>query len=134
MKVVIDTNVFISSFLGDGNPRNVIDLWKNGRLTLCLSQEIVSEYVEVLQRLGIDEENELKKLLQLFALGYHSIFTGSTEKLSIVIHDPDDDKFFECAVSLNAKYIITEDKAVLKISDYCGIKVVNPADFLENFT
>lgn len=134
MKVVIDTNVFISSFLSDGNSRKVIDLWKNGQLTLCLSQEIVSEYVEVLQRLGVDEENELKKLLQLFALGYHSIFTGSTEKLSIVIDDPDDDKFFECAVSLHAKYIISDDKAVLKISDYCGIKVVNSTDFLENFT
>lgn len=133
MKVVIDTNVFISSFLSDGNPRKVIDLWKNGELILCLSQEIVSEYMEVLQRLGLDDGDEFKKVLQLFARGYHSIFTGSTEKLRIVIDDPDDNKFFECAVSLNAKYIISGDKAVLKISDYCGVKVVNPTQFLDDF-
>ena len=52
IKVVIDTNVFISSFFG-GNPKKVIDLWKKGEIKLCLSREIVDEYVEVLKRLGL---------------------------------------------------------------------------------
>ena len=38
LKVVIDTNVFISSFF-DGVPREIIEYWKSGKLTLCLSQE-----------------------------------------------------------------------------------------------
>ena len=53
MRVVLDTNVFVSSFFG-GNPRAVIDLWKTGSLTLCLSQDILDEYIEVLRRLGLD--------------------------------------------------------------------------------
>ena len=44
IKVVIDTNVFISSFFG-GNPKKIIDLWKKGEIKLCLSREIVNEYV-----------------------------------------------------------------------------------------
>lgn len=50
---VVDTNVFVSSFFG-GNPRKVIDLWKTGELTLCLSTPIVDEYVAVLRRLGLE--------------------------------------------------------------------------------
>ena len=105
-KVVIDTNVFISSFFG-GIPRKIIDLWKDGRITLCLSQEIVEEYIEVLSRLGVDDD-EIRKLTKLFAENYHSIFTAKTPKLSIVKDDPDDNKFIECAVALDCKIIISE--------------------------
>ncbi|MEW6201083.1 MAG: putative toxin-antitoxin system toxin component, PIN family, partial [bacterium] len=42
MKVVIDTNVFVSSFFG-GNPRRIIDLWSKGKITLCLSKDILDE-------------------------------------------------------------------------------------------
>jgi hypothetical protein len=45
--MVIDTNIFVFSFFG-GKTRKIIDLWKNGNLILCLSGEILDEYVEVL--------------------------------------------------------------------------------------
>ncbi len=51
IRVVVDTNVFVSSFFG-GNPRKVMDLWKTGEVTLCLSKPIVGEYVEVLRHGG----------------------------------------------------------------------------------
>ena len=74
MKVVIDTNVFISSFFG-GNPRKIIDLWKNRHITLYLSRNTVDEYIEVLQRLGLKNEKELDEILSLFARGFNCIFT-----------------------------------------------------------
>ena len=52
IKIVLDTNVFVSSFFG-GNPRRIVDLWKTGEVTLCLSKAIIDEYVEVLRRLGL---------------------------------------------------------------------------------
>ena len=67
-KVVIDTNVFVSSFFG-GIPRKIIDLWKNGKITLCLSQAIIEEYIDVLIRLGIDN-SEINDLIKLFAENY----------------------------------------------------------------
>ena len=130
-KAVIDTNVFVSSFFG-GNPRRIIDLWKSGKITLCLSRGIVDEYVEVLDRLGLVEEQELKELLGLFAKGFHCIFTGKTPKLKVVKEDPDDDMFIECAVALSADCIISGDKALLAIKDYMGIKILNPKSFLDS--
>jgi predicted nucleic acid-binding protein len=58
IKVVLDTNVFVSSFFG-GNPRDIVNLWKAGEITLCLSRAIVDEYLEVLGRLGLQNEREL---------------------------------------------------------------------------
>ncbi len=129
IKVVLDTNVFISSFFG-GNPRKVIGFWETGEISLCLSKPIIDEYVEVLRRMGLQDEKELGELLGLFATGTHVIFTAKTPELQIVADDPDDDKFIECAVALKADYILSGDKALLAIENYMGIDIVNPKQFL----
>jgi putative PIN family toxin of toxin-antitoxin system len=131
MKAVVDTNVFVSSFFG-GNPRKVIDLWKTGDLTLCLSAPIVEEYTAVLRRLGLEGEDELGELLDLLARSTHLLFAGKTPKLSVVRDDPADDKFIECAVALKADVIITGDHALREIGDYMGIHILNPQEFLES--
>lgn len=132
MKIVLDTNVFVSSFFG-GNPRRIIDLWKTGEISLCLTPSITEEYIEVLRRLGLAGEPELEELLSLFARGIHVLFTSKTPRLKIVRADPADDKFIECAVALKAECIVTGDKALRDIGTYMGIRVVNPREFLKLF-
>jgi len=129
-KVVIDTNVFVSSFFG-GIPRKIIDLWKNGKITLCLSQAIVEEYIDVLIRLGIDN-SDINDLLKLFAENYFSIFTAKTPKISVVKDDPHDDKFIECAVALDCKIIISGDKHLKSIKKYIDINIFSPREFMDN--
>ncbi len=129
-RVVIDTNVFISSFFG-GNPKKVIDLWKNGKITLCLSRNIVDEYIEVLKRMGLKDENELEELLGLFAKGYNIVFSASPPSLKIIEDDPDDNKFIECAVALKSSYIISGDRHLLSVGNYMGIEIISPAEFLK---
>ena len=132
IKVVLDTNVFVSSFFG-GNPRKIVDLWKSGQLTLCLSKPIIDEYVAVLQRLGLKNERELSELLNLFAHGFHITFSAKTPELHLVEEDPDDDKFIECAVALKADFIISGDKSLIAIQDYMGIRIVTPKEFVDSF-
>ena len=129
-KVVIDTNVFVSSFFG-GIPRKIIDLWKNGKITLCLSQAIIEEYIDVLIRLGIDN-SEINYLIKLFAENYFSIFTAKTPKISVVKDDPDDNKFIECAVALDCKIIISDDKHLRSLKKYIDIKILSPREFIDN--
>ena len=132
IRVVVDTNVFISSFFG-GNPRKVIDLWKSGEVTLCLSKPIVNEYIEVFHRLGLQNEKEIDELLGLFAHGFHVVFTAKTPELQIVGKDPDDNMFIECAVALKAEFVVTGDKALEAIQEYMSTKIVNPNEFLNYF-
>jgi uncharacterized protein len=132
MKVVIDTNIFVSSFFG-GKPKKIIDLWKTGKITLCLSDSILEEYIQVLHRLGLKDEVELEELLALFAKGIHILFTKKTPDLNLIKDDPDDDKFIECAVALKARYIITGDKALESFGQYLNIKILSSHKFLEIF-
>ncbi len=132
LKVVIDTNVFISSFFG-GIPREVIDFWKSGKITLCLSQEIIEEYIDVLNRLGLKDKKEIQKLTRLFAESYNSIFTIATPNLNIVEDDPDDNKFIECAVALDSKIIISGDKHLKNIKKYIDIHILSPKEFVDKY-
>lgn len=132
MKVVIDTNVFVSSFFG-GNPRKIVDFWKRGKIILCLSKHILEEYVDVLQRIGLKEENEIEELLSLFAKGVNIVFTTRTPHIRVVKDDSDDDKFIECAVALRAEVIITGDRALRAMSEYVGIKIITPQEFLKTY-
>ena len=133
MRGVIDTNIFVSSFFG-GNPRKIIDLWKREKITLCLSNAILDEYIDVLRRIGLKEEDELEELLSLFSRGFNIVFTTKTPKIKIIKNDPKDDKFIECAVALKAHTVITGDREILAIKEYMGITILTPQEFLGKYT
>jgi uncharacterized protein len=132
MRVVVDTNIFVSSFFG-GNPKKIIDFWKEGEITLCLSRAIFDEYIDVLARLGLKDEKEFEELLSLFSQSYNILFTKKTPKIKIVKNDPDDDKFIECAVALKAEIVITGDREVLAVKEYKGIRILTPRSFLDEY-
>ncbi|MGQ9646652.1 MAG: putative toxin-antitoxin system toxin component, PIN family [Thermodesulfobacteriota bacterium] len=130
IRVVIDTNVFVSSFFG-GNPKRIIDLWKDAEIILCISKDILDEYIDVLQRVGLKEESEIGELLSLFAKGFNILFTTKTPKINAVKDDPDDDKFIECAAALKAEAIVTGERPLKSIGEYMGIKILTPQEFLK---
>ena len=132
MRVVVDTNVFISSLLNtEGNPRKVIDLWRFEKTTLCLSKEILAEYFAVLGRFGMSEEPEGEELVQLFQKRYNQVFLRSVPTISAISEDPADNKFIECAVTGDAKYIISGDRHLLNLKSYKGIRMLPPTEFLK---
>jgi len=52
MKVVIDTNVFISGIFFSGPPSRILEAWKNRRFEIVLSRQIISEYQRVAEELS----------------------------------------------------------------------------------
>lgn len=131
MKVVLDTNIFVSSFFG-GNPKKVIDLWKSGKIRICLTEEILEEYLLVLTRFELSART-LDDLLGLFKHGENICFVPVRERLEIIKNDPPDDKFLECAASANADFIISGDHHLLELGKFRGIKILTPAAFIAAF-
>jgi putative PIN family toxin of toxin-antitoxin system len=134
VKVVIDTNVFISSLLNaEGNPRKVIDLWRCERITLCISKEILAEYFAVLGRFGVADEPEGEELMQLFEKRYNQVFvpTPTPAAFTVIKEDPADNKFLECAVAGNAGYIVSGDRHLLSLKTFKSIKILPPTEFLK---
>jgi len=134
VKIVVDTNVFVSSFLSPtGSPRQVIDLWKKGLVTLCLCAETLKEHLLVLARLGLQEEPEMDELLALIRRGINIKFVAIEGTLRVVADDPDDDAFVECAVTAGAEYIVSGDRHLKKLGCFGEVKVIAPAEFLRLF-
>jgi len=133
VKVVLDTNVFVSSFLGSGPPRQIVDQWKVGRFTLCLCAEILAEYVDVLARLGLEGTAELRELLELFRRRSNLDFVVIGGDLRVVADDPADDKFIECARVAGAKVIVSGDRHLKGIGVYEDIRVLAPAEFVATY-
>lgn len=130
MKVVIDTNVFVSSVFG-GHPRQVVDLWFDGRVTLCLSEPIVREYQRVLREIGAVSEAEERILMETFASGEGVLYVNDPPAIEGASSDPDDDKFLECALELGAEYIVSGDSDLLELQSYMGMPILSPRAFLE---
>ena len=128
MRVVIDTNVMFSSFFG-GNALKIIDLWKSGHVTLCISAEIIDEYYQTILLDPLTKENA-SLFFSVFAKQSNILFTNTTRRISVVT-DPDDNKFIECAEALNASHVISGDRALLAVKRYGNIKIVTPKNFLD---
>lgn len=132
IKVVIDTNVFISGIFWKGNYcSKIIEAWKFESITMVSSLEIIEELGEILKDFKIQMPEEMIKEWQNKIIE-NSILVKPREKLDIVKNDPKDNKFFEAAITGNAEYIISQDKKhILSIKEYKGIKTISPEEFLQ---
>ena len=128
IKVVIDTNVYISAIFWNGNPRKIIELGRDGKIKIYTSKDIIGEISDVLIRKFKLESYDVERILLDFSS--FSILVKPIQSLKIIKQDPDDDKFIECAISCDADYIISGDRHLVNLKEYRGIKIVNPLDFL----
>lgn len=107
MRLVLDTNSLIQCV----SRRSLYhDLWLSfidGRNQLCVTTEILNEYVEILQR--ETTENFASILLEVILNNPNTLFINVFYKFNLIIADPDNNKFIDCAIAAQAKYIVTED-------------------------
>jgi putative PIN family toxin of toxin-antitoxin system len=132
LKVVMDTNVFVSGVFFSGPPYQILKAWQSGEFELVASQEILDEYLRVGEILAEDRPAVDLKPIFNFVLEHATIYKPSVLK-EPVCEDPDDDKFFACALASESKIIISGDKHLLKVSGYQGIEVLKPRDFVDKY-
>lgn len=132
MRVILDTNVFVSGVFFSGPPYEILDAWRHGRLTLVVSPEILSEYDRVGRELASEFPNvDLAPALELLA--FKAEVVKATHFTEPVCSDPDDDKFLACAIASGTKIISTGDKALRKTTGYAGIEVLSPREFVDKY-
>jgi putative PIN family toxin of toxin-antitoxin system len=132
LKVVMDTNVFVSGVFFSGPPYQTLKAWQSGEFELVASQEILDEYLRVGEILAEERPAVDLKPIFNFVLEHATIYKPSVLK-EPVCEDPDDDKFFACALASESKIIISGDKHLLKVSGYQGIEVLKPRDFVDKY-
>ena len=128
MKIVIDTNIFISGIFWKGASNKVIINWKEGKFILVTSLEAVSEIIKVLKDFKIRlSDDMIRKWIDLIVR--NSIIVEPKERINIVKDDQKDNIFIETAVAGNVDYIVSQDNHLLKLKEFRGIKIITPEEF-----
>ena len=134
MRAVFDTVIFVRVLI---NPKG---LW--GRLlfehsdayVIVLSPEIVKEILDVINRPELHRRfpdmAEMPRMALVLSKLEEAEVVEPQEHLK-VCRDPNDNKFFECAVAARADYIVSEDKDILSIGEFEGIRTVAAAEFID---
>jgi putative PIN family toxin of toxin-antitoxin system len=130
VKIVLDTNVFISAIFFSGPPAKILQAWKDGKIQIVLTRDILKEYRRVAEELsGKFPKVDTRRILELMS-NYGELV--ETQGISVAVcEDQDDDKFLECAIATGSKLIVSGDKHLLNVSGYEGISVLKPREFVD---
>ena len=131
MKIVIDTNVVASAIFFGGRPRDLIEKLMLHDVTAYVSQEIVEEYQNTVQRLK-DKFPGKKVTIPLTQIVSACLLIEPTTDIK-VCRDPDDDKFIECAVDSKSVYIVSGDHDLLVLKKYHDIEIITIAEFFRRY-
>lgn len=130
MRAVLDTNVFVSGIFWSGNfCSQIIAKWINKNFELISSMEILDEFARTLKDFKIQmSTNMIEEWRNLII--ENSILVEPKVKINVIKEDADDNKFLEAGITGKADFIISQDKHLLKIKEYRGIKIVSPEEAL----
>lgn len=132
MKIILDTNVFISGIFFSGPPYEILKAWRNGKFKIVISQEILLEYQRVAEKLNQNFPMiNIQPMIDLLTVKADLVI--GPELPIQICKDPEDDKFISCALASNSKIIITGDKHLLNVNGYEGLEIIRPREFVKKY-
>ena len=131
MRIVLDTNCLIQSVGRHSKSRPIWDSILNGQNTLCVTNEILEEYSEILGCLFNQQFADMV-ILAILKNPFVELFSPHY-RFNLITTDPDDNKFVDCAIVANARYIVTNDHHynILRKIKFPSVDVINLTDFLD---
>ena len=127
-RATADSNIWVSGLNWYGKPHELLNLARDGKIELAISDAILDEFSRILHdklEWSDDRLNSVRAEVATFTKR-----VSSTETLDVVKADPDDNRILECAVAAGSDVIVTGDAHLLQLGAYRGIKIMKVADFL----
>ena len=132
MRIVLDTNVFVSGVFFSGPPYHILQAWRNGKVQLVGSREVFEEYELVGRRLAEQFPGvSLEPFLTLLFAQAHMVETQPLPEQ--ICSDPDDDKFLACALAGKCPVVVSGDRALLRTSGYRRLQVITPRTVVDRY-
>lgn len=131
MKIVLDTNVLSVAIARRSKFHPIWQGIRNGHLELLVTNDILGEYEEIIgQDLSPDVANFVMRTLETLP---NVLLIQKYYFWNLIVADPDDDKFVDCAVAGNADYLVTDDRdfRVLETVPFPKVHVLTAHQFLE---
>lgn len=128
VRVVIDTNVIVSTLIFGGELSEMAHLWRSGRIVPYISRDTFDELMDVLHYPKFKlTKNEIKAIIEEEILPFFEV----VEIIEGVCRDADDDKFLSCANAASADFIVTGDNALLDLEKFRSVRIVKPSELIE---
>lgn len=120
-RIVLDTNCLVQMLSLHSAYRPGWQAFREGRYELCVSNEILSEYAEVIERVANAEVAH--NIVNAIVRSPYTCFFDPHFHFRLIEQDPDDNKFVDCAIIAGADYIVTEDAHFRVLEDISFPKV-----------
>lgn len=129
-RIVLDTNCLLQALPSHSPYHKIWSEVMAGRISLCVNSDILNEYEEKLAEKttpGI-ARNVLEAITRL----HTTIFQQVYFHFGLIEADPDDNKFVDCAVAVDAEYIVTNDTHfnILKQIDWPCLTIIDIKEFM----
>ncbi|HWZ14784.1 MAG TPA: putative toxin-antitoxin system toxin component, PIN family [Mucilaginibacter sp.] len=131
MKVVLDSNILLVAIGKRSLFKSIWTAFVDGKYQLIVSDEVIYEYEEVLQRYSAPGVAEI--MMEIFIESPNVIYQQIFYSWNVIRQDPDDNKFFDIAIAANADYLVTNDTHfnIVKKLSFPKMKVVTTEEFLD---
>jgi uncharacterized protein len=129
IRVVADTNIFISALMFGGLPGSFLNLALLETFRLVTSPTLLDELEEKLRdkfELAVKDIDRIRARLEKISFVVEPVLT-----LTAIKDDPDDNRVLECAVAGKANYVVSGDRHLLRLGAYMGIPIVSVRQFLD---
>ena len=129
--IVLDTNCLLVCIANSSKFHSVWTAFLNEEFRLCVSNEIMTEYEEILARKTSPAFAEM--IIHIILNSENVVFVNPSYRFGLIIADPDDNKFVDCAIIANADYIVSQDKHfnVLKTIHFPKVNVIRIEKFIK---
>ena len=132
LKIVIDTNVYVSGLNFNGKPRNVLNMIWRKEIEVYISPFIIVELENTLEKDFDWDKEAINDTIERIKL--NTISVQPNIRISIIKEKDADNRILECAIEGKVQYIVSGDKKhLLSLREHQGIKIISPADFLGLF-
>ncbi|MDD5650338.1 MAG: putative toxin-antitoxin system toxin component, PIN family [Candidatus Nanoarchaeia archaeon] len=135
MRVVLDTNIWLSAIFWSGEANKLINIIKTKKIDLIITKKILLEIIDVLNKESkfqkfIEDRNMAVKDLIRTILSISEMVISNSE-LDIIKEHISDNKILESTIDGKVNYLISYDNHLLKLKEYKNIKIIKPEEFLE---
>ena len=131
-QIVLDTNCLVQMISLYSPYRPVWQAFRDGRYTLCVSNDILTEYNEILERVA--NAAVAHNIVNAIARSPYTRMIDPQYRFGLIEQDPDDNKFVDCAIIAGADYIVSEDAHFRILADipFPSVAVIRLDEFIKD--
>jgi putative PIN family toxin of toxin-antitoxin system len=131
-QIVLDTNCLVQIISQHSPYRPAWQAFRDGRYTLCVSNDILTEYNEILERVA--NAAVAHNIVNAIARSPYTRMIDPQYRFGLIEQDPDDNKFVDCAIIAGADYIVSEDAHFRILADipFPSVAVIRLDEFIKD--